>query len=483
MPRFGAGGGASAKDQKKPAPSGQIEQEAFMVEAVTGGDSPIVTRRGVLKTGLGAGVAGLLTSLTAPHVWAKTYPSMGTYPVGVQGKSVFAAGLFPLTGPYAAMGHDEQRGFELAIEHLNNGSQVTEAVPSLKKGGGVLGKKLEFGVADSQTLPNPAVQAATRFIDDNKAMVFTGAISSAIAVALEELGQRKKVIYMADVTASDTTTGVSCQRFGFRLMADNYMFAKALAPVLGKHLGRNLKGAYLVPDYVFGTSLYNSLTKAFGAEGWTVATEQLAPLGTTDFTSYLLNIANSGADVVLNETVGADEVTSTKQAIQFGIMKKMKYVIPLFSGFIAKDTGPELIGGLYGSEPWYWGMQEEYPLAKYFVADFHKKYHYIPRFPAAECYNCMVMWADAVERAGTFYPPEVIKALESGYKVDTIGGKVWFRAEDHQGVAPVPILQGKTKSEINGPGDYYKVVGIVPGEQLMEPLSENGCHMPSIASA
>jgi branched-chain amino acid transport system substrate-binding protein len=443
----------------------------------------LVGRRPLLKAGVALGATGLFAPLAAPRVWAKSYPSMGTYPAGAEGNSVFAAGLFPLTGAYASLGQDEKKGFELAIEHLNNGSKVTEAVPSLRKGGGVLGKKVIFGTADSQTLPNPAVQAATRFIDDNKAMVMTGAISSAIAVALEELGQRKKVIYMGDVTASDATTGKHCQRFGFRLMPDNYMFAEALAPVLAKHLGHNLKAAYLVPDYTFGTSLYSTLTKAFSKYGWTSVSEQLSPLGSTDFTSYLLNIANSGAEVMFNETVGADVVTSTKQAEQFGIMQKMKYVIPLLSPFLEKALGAEVLGGLYGSMPWYWGMEEKYPLAKSFNAEFEKKFGYIPRFPAAQCYNSMIVWADAVERAGTFYPPEVIKALESGHKVDTIAGEVWFRAEDHQGISPVPILQGKTKSQIHGPADNYTLIEIVPGEQVMEPLTDTGCHLPPLTAA
>jgi len=454
-----------------------------MSRTVAGGQLGNVSRRRVLKASLGASATGLLIRLTTPHVWAKTYPTMGTFPAGVQGKTAFAAGMFPLTGPYASLGQDERKGFELAIEHLNNGSPVTEAVPSLKNGGGVLGKKLEAGTADSQTQTNPAVQAATRFIDSNNAVVMTGAISSAIAVALEELGQRKKVIYMGDITASNATTGKNCQRFGFRLMPDNYMACQALAPVLSKQLGHNLKAAYLVPDYTFGTSLYTSLTQAFAKYGWTVATEQLAPIGTTDFTSYLLNIANSGADVMFNEMVGADEITSTKQAVQFGIMKKMKFVIPLMSPFIEKPLGPEVLGGMYGEVPWYWSVQETNPLAKAFVADFHKKFNYIPRYCAAICYTNMIMWADAVSRAGTYYPPEVIKALESGYQVDTIAGKVWFRDADHQGVAPAFILQGKTKAEIKGEADDYKLVEIVPGEKIMEPLQDNGCHMPSVDAA
>jgi branched-chain amino acid transport system substrate-binding protein len=444
-------------------------------------DSCIFTRRGLLRAGLGVGAAGLLTPIAAPRVWAKTYPSMGTYPAGVQGKSIFVAGLFPLTGPYAAMGHDEKRALALVVDHLNNGSKVTEAVPTLRKGG-VLGKKLEFGIGDTETKPNPAVQAATRFVHDNKAIVMTSSVSSAVAVALDELAQRTKVISMAATTASNATTGKNCERFGFRLMADNYMLSNALAPVLAKHLGHNLKAAYLVPDYTFGTSLFNSLKAATAKYGWTVASEQLAPLGTTDFTSYLLNIANSGADVMFNETAGADEVTSTKQAQQFGITKKMKYVIPLFSGFAGKELGNELIEGTYGTEPWYWTMEDTYPLAKHFVADFEKKFGYKPRFPAANVYSSLILWADAVERAGTFYPPEIIKALEAGHKVDSIAGKVWFRAADHQGVTPVPILQGKSKSEMKGSEDFFKTVGIVPGEQLMEPLPQTGCHLPSISA-
>ena len=80
---------------------------------------------------------------------------MGTYPAGVQGKSVFAAAIVPLTGPYAAMGHDERLGFEFAMDHLNNGSEVTQAVPSLRKGGGVLGKNSNSASPTAKPTPTP----------------------------------------------------------------------------------------------------------------------------------------------------------------------------------------------------------------------------------------------------------------------------------------------------------------------------------------
>lgn len=257
------------------------------------------------------------------------------------------------------------------------------------------------------------------------------------------------------------------------------MASKALAPVLAKELGKERKAAYLVPDYTFGHTIFASMKQFTEAQGWKTAAKQLAPLGTTDFSSYLLNIANSGADVFVNLAFGADAVASTKQAQQFGILPKMKYVVPDISQFQAKELGAEIMGGAYGSQPWWWSEQDTYPLAKFFVEDFEKKNHYKPRWGASEVYLQLLVWADAVERAGTFYPIEVIKALESGQKVNSIYGEVYYRAEDHQMVRPVPVMIGKKPNEMKGPEDYYHIVDLVPGEQVLPPLNETGCHLQS----
>jgi branched-chain amino acid transport system substrate-binding protein len=436
------------------------------------------TRRTLLQVGAGATAAGLLLKDNVAWAAAEKHPALGTFPVGVESKTIFVGGVMPLTGPYSSSGKDMQAGFDLAVKHLNEGSQVTEQIPSLKSHKGVLGKKIETGVADSETKPDPAIQAATRFIRNNKAIMLTGGVSSAVSIALEKLGQREKVIFMVGNSGSNDTTGKDCQRYGFRSQLSAYMAAKALAPVLAKEIGKNKKVAYLTPDYTYGHSVYDSMKEFTGKEGWTEATNQLAPLGTTDFSSYLLNIANSGADVFVNIAFGADAVASTKQAEQFNILKKMKYVVPNISQFQAKELGAEIMGGTYGTQAWWWTEEDKFPLAKYFVQDFEKANGYKPRWGASEVYVQMLVWADAVSRAGTFYPIDVIKALESGHKVDTIYGKVWYRAGDHQMVRPVPVVVGNKPNEMKGKEDYYKLVELVPGEETMPPLAATGCHMP-----
>ena len=437
-----------------------------------------VSRRKLVQVGLGAAAAGAVFKGSPALAAMQKHSALGTFPAGIHKGSVFVGGVMPLTGPYSSSGKDMQHGFDLAVKHLNEGSQVTEHITSLKGHKGVLGKKIEIGVADSETHPNPAIQAATRFIHDNKAIMLTGGVSSAVSIALEKLGQRDKVIFMVANSGSNDTTGKDCQRYGFRAQPSAYMACKALAPVLAKAIGKNKKVAYLTPDYTYGHSVYNSMKEFAGKEGWTVATNQLAPLGTTDFSSYLLNIANSGADVFVNIAFGADAVASTKQAEQFNILKKMKYVVPNISQFQAKELGAKIMGGTYGTQAWWWKEEDHFPLAKYFVSDFEKAYGYKPRWGASEVYVQMLVWADAVTRAGSFYPVDVIKELEFGHKVDSIYGKVWYRAGDHQMVRPVPVVVGKTPAEMKGKEDYFKIVEIVPGEKTMPPLSATGCHMP-----
>jgi len=150
-------------------------------------------------------------------------------------------------------------------------------------------------------------------------------------------------------------------------------------------------------------------------------------------------------------------------------------VMPNIPQFQAKDVGAATIAGAYGTQPWWWREQDTYPLAKFFVGDFETKNHYKPRWGASEVYLQMLVWANAVERAGTFHPIEVIKALEAGNKINSIYGEVWYRAGDHQMVRPVPVVVGKEPSEMQGPEDFYQIVELVPGEQVLPALSDTGC--------
>jgi len=87
------------------------------------------------------------------------------------------------------------------------------------------------------------------------------------------------------------------------------------------------------------------------------------------------------------------------------------------------------------------------------------------------------LWAEAVENAGTFYPPDVIKSYEAGRKIQSTVGEVYFRKEDHQLVRPVIIVQGKKPSEMKNKEDFWTVLEIVPGAPLMQKPDAFGCKL------
>ena len=89
------------------------------------------------------------------------------------------------------------------------------------------------------------------------------------------------------------------------------------------------------------------------------------------------------------------------------------------------------------------------------------------------------LWAEAVENAGTFYTPDVIKSYEAGRKIQSTVGEVYWRKEDHQLVRPVIIVKGKAASAMKGKEDYYDVVEIVPGASVMQKPDAFGCNLGS----
>lgn len=435
-----------------------------------------LTRRQALTLGSAGLAGGALSAGGSPVASAAQQAPLGTWPAGVAGDTAFIGISVPRTGTYAVPGEDELKGYELAIEHVNQGHDlIRQMAPKVSTG--VLGKKVVFGVADSQAQPNVAVQNLAHFVSTNKAILLTGCCSSAEAVANNKFGQRAKVIYLPGVSGSNDTTGKDCVRYSFRTCFYGQTSSAALCPVLIKNLGRNKKVAYMTPDYTYGHTVNQSMEQYLKQGGWTTVTNQVSPLGTSDFSSYLLNIANSGADVVVNINWGNDAVASIKQASQFGILKKMALVVAYSVPFLAKEVGPELTQGVFTATDWWWTLEDQYPLSKLFLDEFRKKYNYVPDWSAEAGYMQIACWARMVSEAGTFYPPAVIKTYEKGEHFNSLVGEVWFRPEDHQLVRPVIIQRGKKPSEMKNADDYWGVVAVVPGEGLMQSPDAFGCHL------
>jgi ABC-type branched-subunit amino acid transport system substrate-binding protein len=443
-----------------------------------------VSRRRLLRQAVatGAGLGALSAGMPAPFnfvqgAFAADQPPLATWPAGSEGSTVTIGASVPLTGSYAQSGADELKGVELAVEHINEGHPLIKAIaPKITKG--VLGKQVKVVSADSGAKPNNAVQEQQTFINDDKIVLMFGSTSSAVAVALNHFAEREKILYVTGISGSNDTTGKDCVRYGFRQNFYGETAANAIGPVLLKQFGKNKKAAFMTPDYTYGHTVTKSVNDYLTANGgWTMVTNQVSPLGTQDFSQYLTNISNSGAEFLINVNWGRDAVLSTQQAKQFGVIPKMTLVIPYQIPFLAKEVGPEIMQGVYAATDFWWTLEDKYPLAKMFVETFNKKNGYRPEWGAESAYMSIAIWARMVSEAATFYPPSVIKTFEKGETFPSMVGDVHFRPEDHQLVRPVIIVRGKKPSEMKNSEDFWEVLEVVPGEGLMQKPDAFGCQL------
>jgi len=420
------------------------------------------TRRGLLKTGAVAGAG-----LAMPLVFTG---SAGAYTNEPTGGSVTLGFNVPQTGPYADEGADELRAYELAVEHLNgggDGGMMNTFSSNALKGNGILGKKVEYVTGDTQTKSDAARASAKSMIEKDGAVMITGGSSSGVAIAVQGLCQDAGVIFMAGLTHSNDTTGKDKKANGFRHFFNGYMSGAALAPVLEKMYGKDRKAYHLTADYTWGWTQQESIAAATEGKGWETVNNVLTPLATTDFSSYVAPVLNSGADVLVLNHYGGNMVNSLTAAVQFGLRdkevngKNFEIVVPLYSRLMARGAGAN-VKGIFGSTNWHWSLQDEG--SKAFVKSFGTKYGFPPSQAAHTVYCQTLLYADAAERAGTFNPCGIAEALE-GYKFDGLGnGATEYRAEDHQCFKDVLVVKGKENptSEF----DLLEIVEVTPRAQV-----------------
>ncbi len=424
-----------------------------------------MSRRTLIKTGL----AGVLATGVSPMIfsrgaWAQEFcnnPTGDTVTIGLN---------LPLSGAYAEEGADEQKAYQLAVQHLNgegDGGLIGVLAPTALKGNGVLGKKVAFVTSDSQTKADVARAGATRMIERDGAIMITGGSSSAEAVAVQGLCQEMGVIFMAGLTHSNDTTGKDKKRYGFRHFFNAYQSGIALGPVLGQEYGSDRRAYHLTADYTWGWTQEESIKAATEQLGWETVQAVRTPLGAADFSQYLTPVLNSGADVLILNHYGNDMVNSLTQAVQFGLRdrqangKTFEIVTPLISELMAKGAG-ENVKGIFGTSNWHWNLQDPGTIA--FTKSFGAAYGSPPSQAAHTAYVQTLLYADAVERAGTFFPPEVIKALE-GFEFDGMGnGRTLYRAEDHQCMKSVLVVRGNESP--TSQFDVLNVVREVPREEV-----------------
>ena len=404
------------------------------------------SRRTVLKA---AGAAAVLQA--APPFIIKA-----------RGETPLRIGLVdPLTGVYAAVAQNEVTGAKLAVTQIN-------------ANGGILGRPIELLVEDSANDVGTGVQKARKLIERDQVAFLIGDVNSGIAQAIAQVSNEKGVLHIVSGGHTDTITGSDCKWNVFRVCNTTSMEANSVAELLFTKYGK--KWHFITPDYAFGHTLQKAAAADLQKLGGTMTGNELTPLGTTDFSAYLIKARAANPNVLLVLPQGSDMVNCLKQIAQFGIEKQI-HVAGLQQELESLEAMPaEARVGIWMFE-WYW-KQPGVPGVDKFVADIRKVNG--GKVPTARNwfgYTSVHTLAAVANKEKTLNARKLAEALggfELAPEVKLQPNKCYYRKGDHQLMTSAFVGEALTKPA-GDPEDLFRVDSVIAGDKTAPPENQTGC--------
>jgi len=335
-------------------------------------------------------------------------------------------------------------------------------------GGKVLGQPIELMSADHLHKADIAASKAREWIDTKGVTLVVGGTNSSTALAMAKVAEEKKRVFIANGAGASALTNEQCSPYTVHYAYDTVALAKGTGAAVTERGGKGW--FFLTADYAFGQALQDDTSRIVKEKGGTVAGSVKHPLNAADFSSFLLQAQNSGAQVLGLANAGGDTINAIKAAKEFGINKTMKIAGLLVLLSDVHSLGLKDAEGLLHTTSWYWDLNDA---SRQWAARFQAKTKRIPTDIQAADYSAVMTYLKAVQAAKTTDADKVMAQLKS-MKIDDFYGKGYIRA-DGRYVHDMYLVEVKSPAESKQPWDYLKVLAALPGDQVFTTKAESKC--------
>ena len=336
-------------------------------------------------------------------------------------------------------------------------------------GGAVLGKPVELVAADHQHKPDVGSAIARRWYDAEGVDAVFDIYNSGVALAVQRLAQEKNKVLISSVNTAEIT-GKSCATNGLQWGGDGYALANLT--VKGAYKGKPESWYFLTVDYAAGHSLEKDARAAVEAQGGKVLGAVRFPLGSTDFSSYLLQAQASKADNIGILGGGTDLLNAIKQADEFQIRKTKQKVIPfaLTTADVVALTN-QTAQGFPLVMSFYW---DENAATRAWTERFRKSQGKLPTDLQANVYSAVLHYLKAVQAAGTTDAKAVLAKMRDTPVEDfyTHGARI---REDGRLMREMIYAEAKAPGQMKSKDDLVSVVKRFTGEQAFLPRALSEC--------
>jgi branched-chain amino acid transport system substrate-binding protein len=347
----------------------------------------------------------------------------------------------PLSGPFAPVGQNQFKSFQLIADMANKGKWAGD-------------NKIEVNGFDNKGSPQESLTQLKAAIDQGYRYITQGngsGVGLALLDAVNKHNERnpgKEIVYLNYAAVDPDMTNSKCSFWHFRFDANSDMKMEALTSYMAPD--KNIKSVYIIgQNYAFGQAVSRAAKEYLARKrpDIKIVGDDLHPIGQVkDFSPYIAKIKASGADTVITGNWGADLALLIRAAKDADLKAN-------FYTYYGITTGVPTALGAAGAERTKiignWMANNETLSGKEVVDAFKAKYN--DDYYAAQTHSIITMLSQAVKTARTTDPVKVAFALE-GMQAQSLNGGVTMQKADHQLQQPLYI---GTWTKVNGKDVKY----------------------------
>ena len=359
---------------------------------------------------------------------APAAPAATEAPAAASGEPIKIGILAPLSGANPTFGVSTRDGSLLAIKEWN-------------AKGGVLGRKIEAVIADSQCEADPAVNAANKVIDQDGVKYIVGEVCSKASIPISEIVNEKKVVQISPTSTNPSVTVAQdgkVKPFTFRACFIDPFQGTVMAKFA---LEKGYKTAFIMfdqgNDYVRGLAEF--FEKAFTEAGGQIVGKETYTSQDTDFSAILTKVAESKAEVLflpdyypIVNLVGAQAKDKGVTAVMMG-----------GDGWDSGDLDVKAADGGFYSNHYDPGDTRE--IVQSWVKNYQTEYGgATPDALATLSYDATNLLLAAIQAAGVDDPDKVKDAM-AALKWEGVSGTITFDANHNpiKSAAVIGVKDGK----------------------------------------
>ena len=332
------------------------------------------------------------------------------------------------TGALAIYGAHIMRAFPLGMEYAT-GAPADGDTYTLED------CAIEVIYKDDQSNPETSVALARELIEVDGVDIIVGSVSSGVTAGIQQLAFDNDVIHIAAPAAANDLTGVTFNPNSFRVSRNNYQDGVSICEFLPTRFDTFVQ---IAPDYSFGYGGAAAYRDACTLNGGTfVADDIFAPADTTDFTPYMEQILDSGAEAWLVTWAGGGFVAMLQSAQDLGVLDEMTLASPFVDNIVMPTFFANAIGTT--STILYHYTQPQNEINDWLVEKVAEQGTFPDLFDA-DGMNAALLVVEALKATGGDASSEALRTAMEGISFEGPKGLIEIRAEDHVAIQDMYVV-------------------------------------------